>query len=253
MVDFEPLKAIVEWAYKNDRRGRRVVITFIMGHVFKIFSLILTTATIIYFLGCGYFIISAYLNSDYNVENKQTFVLKQGLDEFPNDFDRFITSSYYIITTLAVIGYGDLFPRSNIEKIFTILIMVLGVAFFSVIMGSFIQIVLGFDDLTEEKDDSSGLHQWLNLLNRFTKKKSIKRSLQAEIDDHFKHYWANNRLVEVTEKAEFMKALPRVIKKNIMVQFLYDDVFYKFKNFFQTRKYAESKFLYDISYNLKPR
>ena len=38
-----------------------------------------------------------------------------------------------------------------------------------------------------------------------------------------------------------------------MVQFLFDDVFYKFKNFFKTRKYSDSKFLYDISFNLKPR
>lgn len=120
-------------------------------------------------------------------------------------------------------------------------------------MSGFITIVQGFDDLTEEKDDSAGLHQWLSLLNRFTKKKSIKRSLQAEIDDHFKHYWANNRLVQVTERAEFLKALPRVIKKNIMVQYLYDDVFYKFKNFFKTSKNSETKFLYDVSFNLKPR
>lgn len=133
------------------------------------------------------------------------------------------------------------------------LIMILGVAFFSYIMGNFINIVHGFDDLTEERDESAQLHQWLNLLNRFTKKKTIKRSLQIEIDDHFKHYWANDRLVQITEKSEFLKALPRVVKKNIMVQFLYDDVFYKFKNFFKTRKYIDTKFLYDISFNLKPR
>ena len=59
----------------------------------------------------------------------------------PSDFDRFITSCYFILTTLAVIGYGDLYAKSNIEKIFDIFIMIFGVAFFAYIMGNFITIV----------------------------------------------------------------------------------------------------------------
>ena len=135
------------------------------------------------------------MNTEWNEENDNNFVETFGLNEFPYDFDRFITSCYFIITTLAVIGYGDIYPKTNIEKIIDMLIMILGVAFFSYIMGNFINIVHGFDDLTEEKDESAELHQWLNLLNRFTKKKTIKRSIQVEIDDHFNHYWANDRLV----------------------------------------------------------
>ena len=73
-MDFKPLKSVVEWYYKNDRRGRRVVITFIMTHVFEIFSLVLTTITIIYFLGCGYYIMSANLNSDWSNSNSKTFI-----------------------------------------------------------------------------------------------------------------------------------------------------------------------------------
>jgi len=52
---------------------------------------------------------------------------------------------------------------------------------------------------------------------------------------------------------QFLQELPKSLKKNIMVQFLYDDVFYNFKNFFKTRKYADSKFLYDVALNLSPR
>lgn len=47
--------------------------------------------------------------------------------------------------------------------------------------------------------------------------------------------------------------MPREIKRSLMVQFLFDDVFYKFRNFFKTRKYQQSKFLYDVAFNLKPR
>ncbi|CDW71925.1 cation channel family protein [Stylonychia lemnae] len=261
LLDFQKIRPFIEFFFQEDSRKRRIVVTFFLMNIFQIFSLVLTTITILYFLGCIWYIISDTLNTDYNINNDISYVETFGQDQYTNDYERFITSSYFIITTLAVIGYGDLYPKTNIEKIFDILIMILGVAFFSYIMGKFINIVHAFDDLTEEKDQSAqqsmssniDVHQWLNLLNRFTKKKTIKRTLQIEIDDHFKHYWQNDRLAQITSNTEFLKALPRVVKKNIMVQFLYDDVFYKFKNFFKTRKNLESKFLYDISFNLKPR
>ena len=53
-----------------------------------------------------------------------------------------------------MIGYGDLYPKTNIEKIFNMLIMICGVAFFSYIMGKFINIVHAFDDLSEGGDES---------------------------------------------------------------------------------------------------
>lgn len=74
LVDFKPLKAVVEWYYKNDRRGKRVVITFVMTHVFEIFSLILTTITIIFFLGCSFYIISANLNTQWNYDHGMYFI-----------------------------------------------------------------------------------------------------------------------------------------------------------------------------------
>jgi hypothetical protein len=38
-----------------------------------------------------------------------------------------------------------------------------------------------------------------------------------------------------------------------MVHYLFDDVFYKFRSFFNTIKYENTKFLFDISFGLKPR
>ena len=111
---------------------------FILRNVFDILKLIIATVTIIYFMGCLWFIISDTLNSDYNNENEITFIRANGLDEYPDDFARFITSAYFVITTLAVIGYGDIYPKSNVEKIFDIIIMIFGVAFFTYIMGNFI-------------------------------------------------------------------------------------------------------------------
>ena len=41
------------------------------------------------------------------------------------------------MTTLTTVGYGDLTPKTEFEKIIGILIMIIGIAFFSYIMGNF--------------------------------------------------------------------------------------------------------------------
>lgn len=38
-----------------------------------------------------------------------------------------------------------------------------------------------------------------------------------------------------------------------MIHYLFDDIFYKFRFFFNSQKYKDSQFLYDISFGLKPR
>jgi hypothetical protein len=107
--------------------------------------------------------------------------------------------------------------------------------------------------LLGEKDESNDLHNWLNLLNRYRGNKPLSKELINAIDNHFSYYWQNDRLDAVSKNNEFLNALPRVIKRSIMVQYLFDDVFYRFRSFFNTAKHNESKFLYDISFGLKPR
>lgn len=56
-----------------------------------------------------------------------------------------LTACYFSLTTLSTVGYGDLSPRSNEEMIMGIFILLGGVAFFSYIMGSFIEIISTFN------------------------------------------------------------------------------------------------------------
>ena len=48
------------------------------------------------------------------------------------------------MTTLATIGYGDLSPKTKVEKFTVILIMIIGIAFFSYIMGNFSGILTSY-------------------------------------------------------------------------------------------------------------
>ena len=48
---------------------------------------------------------------------------------------------YYAFTSLSTVGFGDLHPRSDSERIFCAFLLMFGVAIFSYIMGVFVEIL----------------------------------------------------------------------------------------------------------------
>jgi hypothetical protein len=77
-----------------------------------------------------------------------------GLEEFPNevgwiytlladggtidldDVTKYITSIYWVFTTLSTLGYGDFYPTNNEEYLYTIGVEFMGVFVFAYIMGN---------------------------------------------------------------------------------------------------------------------
>jgi len=86
---------------------------------------------------------------------------------------------------------------SNFEKILGIVIMLGGVGFFSFIMGSFIEIISNFNGDLSPEDQTFELHNWITLLTRFRENKPLPNTLYYQINNHFKYFWANNRLSSV--------------------------------------------------------
>ena len=53
---------------------------------------------------------------------------------------------------------------------------------------------------------------------------------------------------------EFFVMLPHSVKRALVVHFLFDDIFYNFRGFFDLEKFSlDSKFLYDVAFGLMPR
>jgi len=102
-----------------------------------------------------------------------------------------MVSCYFALTTLSTVGYGDYYPVCNLERIIAVLIMLGGVAFFSYIMGNFIEIISNYEKKMGAVDKSGDLHNWLVLLTRFT---NLPKSLEQQIENNFSYFWAHDRL-----------------------------------------------------------
>ena len=87
-----------------------------------------------------------------------------------DEYKRVVLMLYYALTTLSTVGYGDYFPISDVEMIITSLVMLGGVAFFSYIMGNFLEIISNYDAKMGPVDKSEELNIWITSIERFTNK-----------------------------------------------------------------------------------
>ena len=96
------------------------------------------------------------------------------------------------MTTLASVGYGELHPISNSERIITALIFLIGVAAFSFIMGNFIDMLMEFKTVTAENEDHSGLSKFFSLLARFNSGHPLPKAMRRRIEEYFEYFWARD-------------------------------------------------------------
>ena len=96
---------------------------------------------------------------------------------------------------LSTVGYGDLYPISNLEKIVGVFCMWIGVAVFSVIMEQFSECQVDFDKQMGDPDRKEFFDAWLLLLQRFVPRgaPSIPPSLINHMESDFNYYQKTDR------------------------------------------------------------
>jgi hypothetical protein len=157
------------------------------------------------------------------------------------------------LTTLATIGYGDLIPVNSIERIVSIFIMLIGVAMYSYVMGSFTELIGNYDRNMGIQDKNPDLQNWIILFSNFTHHNDKK--LLKNIETHFSYFWKNDRNNFLSKKDPYFISLPRSVKYKL-IEYLWGDVFTQFSSFFlffSENKSKINKFYYDLSFHIMPR
>ena len=141
LLDPSAVHKIGEILFSGQTRQKKVELQLMIKNVYQVFRLILLTVITTYFTGCIFYFVSSMQNDETMLNlGVDTFIDANSLEENAYTY-QLITSCYFSITTLSTVGYGELFPISKVEKCLGMVIMLLGVGFFSYIMGSFIDII----------------------------------------------------------------------------------------------------------------
>ena len=101
---------------------------------FSIAVLYLRTLLISHILACCWYLVGTYYNT------RTTWV--SVYNSIENDWEsKYINSLYWSMVTMVSVGYGDIVPQNDIEKVFCIATMLIGFTVFGFTLGSFGDII----------------------------------------------------------------------------------------------------------------
>ena len=113
----------------------------IISYLIKTIKLVILIFLVSYFLGiCFYIFCDITRNFDSVIKSKDDFITKFEFDK-KTHIQIAIAVTYFAFTSLSTVGFGDLHPRSDCERLITAFILLFGVAIFSYVMGNFIEIL----------------------------------------------------------------------------------------------------------------
>lgn len=191
-------------------------------------------------------------------QTRKTF-MSEYVEDTDSNHDRTVLMLYFALTTLSTVGYGDYHPVSLPEMIYTCIVMLGGVAFFSYIMGNFIEIISNYEAKMGNLDKSDELSDWILSLDRFTNKtkKNMSISLVNSVISNINYLWDHDRLGCFDENDPTFNLLPSYIKNELIFKYLYSDIFSLYPRFFFPKSRPNMRndkyFLSQMAKGLMPR
>ncbi len=115
---------------------------------------------------------------------------------------------YWTVTTLTTVGYGDITPSTNVARIYTMAIMLVGAATYGIIIANFSRLIMLADKYKEErKEKMANLHQFMRYYN-------IPMSLQRQVYSFYNHLLTKN-ISE--EDSQIVKDLPQALQNELQI------------------------------------
>ncbi|KAK3288152.1 hypothetical protein CYMTET_4363 [Cymbomonas tetramitiformis] len=115
----------------------------------------------------------------------------------------YIASLYWAVATLSTLGYGDILPTNDLERIMVVCSTVVGASVYAYMVGAVCGIVAQMD---EEKNE---FYKRMDNLNYFMRDKNFPPNLQERLRDFFRFRRANSGMQDNTALLEAMSPLLR--------------------------------------------
>ena len=123
-------------------------------------------------------------------------------------YEQYVTSLYWVFTTIATIGYGDIYPITMYEKIFAIVTMIVSSGAFAYTVGSLGSLLSKHTAL--EKD----YRETFVAVNKYVKAKALPRELQFRVKRYLEYVWEKKKQNHVNDK-ELLTMLSEPLRDEI--------------------------------------
>ncbi|XP_038151598.1 potassium voltage-gated channel subfamily H member 1a isoform X6 [Cyprinodon tularosa] len=126
----------------------------------------------------------------------------------PNKDSLYITSLYFTMTSLTSIGFGNIAPTTDGEKIFAVAMMMIGSLLYATIFGNVTTI------FQQMYANTNRYHEMLNSVRDFLKLYQVPKGLSERVMDYIASTWSMSRGID-TEKV--LQICPKDMRADICV------------------------------------
>lgn len=148
----------------------------------------------------------------------------------------FIKFQYWSFTTLTTVGFGDLSPQSESERLFGGFLLLFGVMMFTYCMGIFIGILNDYNKFFAdiEEYESDQLNLFFDCMKHLNHNHSYQEEFKNKIEDYFAYYWSKDKNMAVSKEEDIaiLSQLPIFVQDNLYFKFLFNEIFKKHSSFF---------------------
>ena len=141
-----------------------------------------------------------------------SWVVRLGYVDSSN-FELYIISFYWTLTTVTTVGYGDINAGTTIERVYNLFIMSFGVLLYSFAIGSLSSIVSTLDQKTAE------MNQKLQILSSIKKEFNLDQNIYDKVRKVIKFDLSRNQ----KDKMMFLQELPNKLRIELS-QIMHDKV-----------------------------
>lgn len=134
--------------------------------------------------------------------------------------------AYFASTTLTTIGLGDYVPKSNFERLIGTLMMISGIAMFSMMNSKVERAINKLRHITSPLNEvQNELESFFGVLKRFNGNCPIEKSLRMDIENFFEFRWEKDKTqaLKTQQDRHIFEQLPHIVQYRIYHDFLYDE------------------------------
>uniref|UniRef100_A0AAV2LAP4 Cyclic nucleotide-binding domain-containing protein n=1 Tax=Knipowitschia caucasica TaxID=637954 RepID=A0AAV2LAP4_KNICA len=124
----------------------------------------------------------------------------------PSVKDKYVTALYFTLSSLTSVGFGNVSPNTNSEKIFSVCVMVIGSLMYASIFGNVSAIIQRLYSGTTR------YHTQMLRVKEFIRFHQIPGSLRERLEEYFQHAWSYTNGIDMNA---VLKGFPASLQADI--------------------------------------
>jgi hypothetical protein len=153
------------------------------GHL-RIVKYLTIFMLIVHWIACAWFLVP-YLEGF----PENCWVVQQGIER-ASALTQYIRALYWVIQTMATVGYGDITPHRDFEYVFSILVMLMGASTYAFIIGNIASLASNLDAAR------ASFFNRIEAISQYLHSRHVPPQLNEQVRNYYEYLWAHHRGVK---------------------------------------------------------